>query len=263
MLVRMRFFHVSELESSTKSQNQYCIAINDPIITLSNIVSSMDRNKYMNDHERVNRYVGKLRKVFWMIGEGIHHLHKQGVVHGCIDAESCGKFDDGWKVSNLIGSQNVGKSFSISRVVNSIPPEAIHTNGRTTSIVVPVEIPANTSMDIFSFGRLMYEVFTGKQLISVDSHKMVDEDDHFLLVLKNWNEENLCTVVSDIESAGAGTLAADLISHCLCPFPEHRPKSMKEVLAHPYWNESKNCSQGLNKRLGNSNGGIMKRRFQA
>lgn len=263
MLVRMKFFPVSELESSTKSQNQHCVAIDNPILTLSSIVSSMDRNKYTNDHERINRYIGKLRKVFFMIGEGINHLHLQGVVHGHIDATSCGKFEDGWKVLDLIGSQCKGKPFRNGRICSSIPPEAIQISGRTNSISISSHIPADTSMDIFGFGKLMYEVFTGKQLIQIpiDSHKMVDEDEFVLRALKNWDEKNLSSVVSEIESAGVGTLAADLISHCLCPFPEQRPTSMKEVLAHPYWNESKNSIQGSNKRVSGSES-VTKRRFR-
>jgi serine/threonine protein kinase len=281
MLVRMRFFHVDELESSNKSQNQFCIAIDDPILTLSKIIASMDRNKYRNDHERISRYINKLRKVFRMIGEGIYHLHQQGVVHGCIDTDSCGKFEDGWKVLNLIGSQYVGKPISSHRMGTSVPPEAVQITGRTNNISVRAQTSANVSMDIWAFGKLMYEVLSGKQLLPVsgnnsinnnsdinDSHKMViEEDKAFLRKLRNWNEDNLSFVVAEIEAVGVGTLAADLISHCLCPFPEHRPKNMKEVLAHPYWNElSKNGGQssiGMRRVSSNGSGAsAMKRRFQ-
>ncbi len=60
MLVQMRFFSVNNIEST--SQPQYCIAIDVPDLTLSNIVSNMDRSKYLNDQERLNRYINKLRK---------------------------------------------------------------------------------------------------------------------------------------------------------------------------------------------------------
>jgi len=244
-LVRMRFFHVDKLESSTKSKNQYCIAIDEPILTLSNIVSRMDRHKYMNDNERIFRYMNKLRKVFWMIGDGVNQLHNQGVVHGRIDADSCGKFDDGWKLLNLIGSQRVGQPINANRLKHCPPPEAVHVSRRTGRVAVSKSTEANVSVDIFGFGRLMFEVFTGKDIISVNSHKIADSDEIFLQALKNWDEDSLSTIVMEVESVGVGKLAADLVSRCLCPFPEHRPKNMEEVLSHPYWSESKHAGMSV------------------
>ncbi len=265
LLVPMRFFHVDEQESSNKSHNQFCIAIYDATVTLSAIISSMDRNDIRNDYERINRYIAKLRRVFRVIGEGIYHLHQQGVVHGHIDADSCGKFDDGWKLVGLIGAQNMGQPMSIHRIGRSAPPEAIQVIGRTSRVSIQDHLPAVASIDIWGFGKLMYEVLVGKQILPVDSHKMVDEDVTFLRNLKNWDEDSLGTVVAEIEEAGAGTLAADLISHCLCPFSEHRPKSMKEILAHPYWNEndSQIYHQNTKRRSrGGSSISAVKRRFQ-
>ena len=261
MLVRMRFFHVGELESSTKMKNQYCIAIDKPILTLADIISNVDRKKYLNDHNRMSRYMTKLRKVFWMIGEGIQYLHEQGIIHGHIVAKTCGKFDDGWKLLDLIGSCEIEEQLSSNRFGSSIPPEAVETianhNGRNNGGKkkrLVEHMSASVSIDIFSFGKLMYEVFTGNKLIqehNANSHKMVgkvngqidDNNNHqhdleSIEVLGNWDEENLSVVVSEIECSGVGTLAADLISHCLCPHAQSRPKSMNEVLAHPYWSSN-------------------------
>lgn len=246
MLGRMRFFEVNDLESSSKPQ--FCISIDQPELTLSDIIFNMDRSKYLDDHERLTRYINKLRKVFKMIGEGINHLHSQGVVHGHINTNTCGKFDDGWKLLDLIGSNTIGSYLSTNRTSQSSPPEAVISEGKNmTSFRLSDHIVANISLDIWAFGKLMYEVLVGKQLIEIDSHKMVETDDLFLGTLKNWNEDDLSNVVTEIETAGVGTLAADLISHCLCPFPEHRPKDMKDVLTHPYWNELKSFQNNARK----------------
>ena len=246
MLVRMRIFQVNNLESSSKPQ--FCISIDQPELTLSDIISNMDRSKYLDDHERLTRYIYKLRKVFKMIGDGINYLHSQGVIHGHINANTCGKFDDGWKLLDLIGSDTIGSYLKTDRINQSSPPEAVIGEGKNTSnFKLSERIMANISLDIWAFGKLMYEVLVGKQLIQIDSHKMVETDDLFLGKLKNWNEDDLSNVVTEIETAGVGTLAADLISHCLCPFPEHRPKDMSDVLTHPYWNDSKSFQNVVKK----------------
>ncbi len=239
----MRFFRVHDIESTSKAQ--CCISTEIPELTLSNIIANMDRSKYLNDHERLNRYINKLRKVFKMIGEGINHLHLQGVIHGHLDMHTCGKFNDGWKVLDLIGSATIGSTITVKRTGYISPPEAVGTVEEPMRSIV-----ANVSLDIWAFGKLMYEVLVGKQLIQIDqinSHKMVETDGIFLHKLRNWNEDDLSLVVAEVESAGVGTLAADLISHCLCPFPEHRPKDMRDVLSHPYWNESKSIQSSFRK----------------
>mmetsp|Transcript_13122 Transcript_13122/g.15281 ORF Transcript_13122/g.15281 Transcript_13122/m.15281 type:complete len:785 (+) Transcript_13122:341-2695(+) len=263
-LVPMRFFQVNKSESTNKAQNQYCIAVDSPSgITLSRIVSNMNSDRYQNDNDRLSRYISKLCKVFQMIAEGLHLLHQQGVVHGHIHAGACGKFDDGWKLMDLIGSQFIGKDLSIYRMDTSAPPELVRFEGRSKKPMVDEIVFARASIDVWGFGKLMFEVLTGKDLLPVDSHKMVDEDEAFLRRLGSWDEDDLSNVVAEVEASGAGTLAADLVTHCLCPLPEHRPKSLKEVLAHPYWNDSKlarRSSSGGRMTRVNSFSSVKKRR---
>merc|ERR1719276_62498 len=108
ILVHMHFFRINSIDSNQNyGSHQYCIAMDKPLLTLANIASSLEKKRYKKDLSRLHRHIWKLRKVFNVIGDGIYFLHQQGVVHGNIALDTCGKFDDGWKLLNLIGVQNL------------------------------------------------------------------------------------------------------------------------------------------------------------
>jgi serine/threonine protein kinase len=227
---------------------------------LKKIASSMTKQNYRNDPNRLDAYLGKIQKIFKTIGSSIHYLHRQNVVHGNLNLESCGKFEDGWKLTGLIGAQSIGNPMTTLHMDTAAPPEAITFIGKQQQNAQLFETyPVSPGIDIWAFGKLMFEVLVGKPLIPRDTEKHIRNDHRYLTILGCWNEDDLVQAVSMMEDTGNGTLAADLISHCLCKRPEQRPQSMEEVLSHPFWAASSSQRKSSSGNFGSS----MKRRFHA
>lgn len=105
------------------------------------------------------------------IGHVIYLLYQQGIVHGCITLDACGKFEDGWKLMNLIGCQFVNQQKSFSRFHHCAAPEAVKVmeEGRqNVEVAFHKNITASYTLDIWAFGKLMYEALVGKALFMVN-----------------------------------------------------------------------------------------------
>ena len=235
-----RFFETE----ATDSKLERCIIVESPSITLQTIVSSMAKKEYRSDSDRLQAYLAKIRKVLKTVGVSIRFLHNQNIIHGNIHSLCCGKFENGWKLSEFLGIQSIGDQMSTSHMLHSIPPEYITFQGGKCH--VSRKIAASISLDIWAFGKLMFEVLVGKPLLPHDLSADRKSDQRFLQSLVNWNQDDLTYVVTEVENSGNGTLAADLISHCLCNRPELRPKSMDEVLSHSFWTSSSTQRRSIN-----------------
>jgi serine/threonine protein kinase len=196
----------------------------------------MAKKEYKNDNDRLQAYLAKIRKVLKTIGNSICFLHKQNIVHGNLHSQCCGKFEDGWKLSEFLGVQSFGDLISTSHMIHSLPPESVTFKGGKGHVLKT--ITASPVLDIWAFGKLMFEVLVGKPLLPHDLTVDRKHDQRYLQSLGNWNQDDLTDVVTKIENSSNGTLAADLISHCLCKRPELRPRSMDEVLSHSFWTAS-------------------------
>jgi len=64
----------------------------------------------------------KLIPILHTIGEGIDHLHKNGIIHGAVSIASVGRFGHDWKLTNLAGSRRVKSSFGPHRMALAPPP---------------------------------------------------------------------------------------------------------------------------------------------
>ena len=176
--------------------------------------------------------------VLFQIAKGIEHLHNQGVVHGRICLDACGKFEKGWKLTDLIGVQFIGHKLPLSRYSNCAPPEAVQVLDNSAQCdnfcsrhTLCETMTATESLDIWAFGSLMYEALVGKPIFETLELK----DTQTILKLGTWDDDNLRYIIAKVETCGIGTIGADLISHCLCPHPEDRPKSMGDIIGHPFW----------------------------
>lgn len=250
-------------KSTEVDSNQHYISIMSPLLTLRTIVTSMNKRNYRDDVDSFERYINKIHKVFRTVAEALHYLHQKGIVHGNIAPESCGKYEDGWKLKGLIGCQQIGKMISASRMETNAPPEAVSVfaldNGKR-EYTMSSSILASPAIDIWAFGKLMYEVLLGKRLIP---------HDQLAYSLGRWNEDNLSQIVSDLEERGVSTLATDMITHCLCPRPGSRPKTVEDVLNHSYWSSGSNITLSSHRKNRTSAsgrkqalGGTTTRRFQ-
>jgi len=247
----IHIFCANALESHIP--DQYCIAVERQDVTLSHVVSKIERDKRRNrsSTNTNNHYGEKITAVLRTIGRGVQQLHQQGIVHGRITLDTCGKFEEEWKVMDLIGMQFIGEGISSVRFCPCAPPEAVQWiedqgSGDRDDVEVTLyeTIPASCALDIWAFGKLMYEALVGKPLFETSSDRRLDDEDddddntinsRTIHELGIWDEDNLRHIIHEVEAAGIGTIGADLISHCLCPYPEDRPGGMEEVLNHPYW----------------------------
>jgi serine/threonine protein kinase len=189
-------------------------------------------------------------------------LHEVGVVHGDVCLENCGKFEDKWKLMSSLGMQPIGKRFDSARMGESSPPEAVEmlhnvveTRGQESSsrrATFKGDIVAGPAVDMWAFGKLIYEVLTGEPLIRFDSNKDTRYDNRALLKLVGWNEGDLRNVVNSLEDSGVSNLGVDLVSHCLLPDPSERPSTMDEILDHPFWKDMRR--KGVMARRSNNKG---------
>jgi serine/threonine protein kinase len=253
--------HEQDGQSSDATPHQYCVAVELPSLTLDRVVVSMLENQdYKRNPDMRNRYFSKVCMVLRLIAKSIRHLHEVGVVHGDVCLGNCGKFDDKWKLMSSLGTQPIGKRFDSARMGESSPPEAVEmlrnvveTRGQETAsrrAAFKGDIVAAPAVDMWAFGKLIYEVLTGEPLIQFDPNKDTRHDNRALLKLVSWNEDDLQNVVDKLQDSGVSTLGIDLVSHCLLPDPGERPSTMDEILDHPFWKDIR--QKGVMARRSNS-----------
>ena len=154
----------------------------------------------------------------------------------------------------ITGAKAIGEIVSTWTMSEGIPPEATvlspDQNGglEEASVTLHETLEASPSIDAWAYGKLMYEVLVGEPLIPFDYNmEAFCNDRNALVALAAWDESTLRDVVNEVAESGAGTLAADLISHCLCPSPEDRPKGFDEILAHPFWKDQRQMRKAKKK----------------
>jgi len=252
MLVESFFEFAVHEDADDDIPQQFCVSVERPSLTLDRVVDGMRRNEeYRKNEDMRTRYLSKAAMVLRLVAKSVRHLHKLQYIHGDVCLATCGKFDDSWKMTNIIGSRRQGEFFSPTRLGESSPPEAVELlnemiessrdSGRKRATFVS-ELEADPSIDIWCFGKLAYESFTGRKLIQFDAEKFMRNDNRALLRLLRWNESDLRVVIDHLRDAGVSNLGADLISCCLLPIPEDRPKTMDEILDHPFWKDMRRRS---------------------
>ena len=214
-LERASYFRVRDYE--TTSPQQFCVAIERPNFTLSKLLTGLQNASA----DASSQAAFKLSMVLRSIGKSVRYLHSLNIIHGNICLDSCGKFGNNGKLMQTTGLTSTGHTFQASSRPNSIqclPPELIHTMQSHNTIV------ASASIDIWSYGVLLYETFMNRPLYSTLDQALT------------WSTKEVACIVEDlIMIGGVDASGADLISQCLSPSRLDRPVSMIEVLDHPYW----------------------------
>merc|ERR1712194_711978 len=161
------------------------------------------------------------------------------------DSRHIGKFGDRWKITGLPGSVVAGGRFGISRLGLHSPPEAYVFAHSTRSdelgraLLAPL-LTAEPTVDIWAFGKLLYEVLVGESLFRVfsdGSDRRIHASQDILLA---WNDDHhLRKVCNKLLNGQIGVTGVDLISRCLCSMKSTRFTSMSDILRHPFWKDDK------------------------
>lgn len=199
---------------------------------------------YQHDTALRKKYAAKMCAVLRLIAKAIKHLHTSGVIHGNVCMENCGKFEQTWKLLDVMEAQRTGEPIRPARHHRSFPPEVLglddHEGAVYDSDITPVSFqmaPATPSIDIWAFGKLAYETLVGKPLVEFDSSKEPRDDMVSLLEILEWDQSNMKAVFSDLLESGVTDSCAELITSCLFPRPEDRPVSMDAILQDPFWKD--------------------------
>lgn len=253
-------------DASDVTPQQFCVAIELPSLTLDRVVEGMLKSdEYNRNPDMRTRYFSKVSVVLRLVAKSLRHFHEVGVVHGDVCLENCGKFDDMWKLTSSLGMQPIGTRFDVSRMGAASPPEAVEllrniveTRGQEMSsrATFKGDIVAEPAIDIWAFGKLMFEVLTGEPLIQFDPDKEPHQDNRALLTLERWNEDDLRECIVLMKDCGVSTLGIDLVSHCLLPDPSERPGSMGEILEHKFWKDMRRKTVTASRSRQQNNNGM-------
>lgn len=217
----------------------FCISTERPELTLSSVVRGMIGNKECQNHAQTRRrYANKVFSVLRQVAKALQRLHKQGLVHGNLCLESFGKYDESWKLADVLGAQTIEDVFEVTRLSSAAPPESVlpsqhrennHSRFRSDLVALP-------SIDSWGFGKLAYEVLVGDVLIEFDVTNRIHSDDVGLDFLSRWSEKNLQDVRLQLKHAGLSGTEISLITHCLRPEAKDR-LDLDGILLHSAWTE--------------------------
>ena len=213
---------------------RYFVSIENPKLTLATVVRGMLTNHGCQTDKAVRRrYTEKVFAVLRSIAKALLDLHNQGYIHSNLTIQSCAKFDDKWKLANLMGAKRFGDTLSLSAETDSIPPEALHRRTNRASerqIVLKRDLVARPPIDVWAFGKVAYEALVGKSLFP--EHDEIDS----LIDILQWDGANLVDMKRELENIGVIEAGIALIGQCLSPHEEARPR-IDDLLKHTFWSQ--------------------------
>jgi ankyrin repeat protein len=221
-----------ELNYHTVADTMY-ISAKKTSTSLANVIEGMS-------HERRIKHFRTSRSILRGIAKSLSKLHRQGIIHGSLAIQNVGKFGKCWKLMDIPGSVAVNELFTACRLGLHSPPEAFITarckinHERNIASIAP-NLAAVPTVDVWAFGKLMYEVLVGESLF-----KIFSVEGSYLkssMCIHAWNSYHLKKISRKLISEGINSSAVNLISSCLCPLLSERCKSMSDILDHPFWTD--------------------------
>lgn len=240
MFEEMALYSVDENGNvAGEGQKQFCISIERPQLTLGSVVQGMLGNEDCQSNEEVRmRYATKVFSVLRIVCKALSQLHTAGLVHGNLSLGHIGKYENKWKIAEVLSLQRIGEAFDPDRYSKSSPPESLvpRRSGTAHEVEFRLDLDAAPSFDIWGFGKVAYEALVGEPLIMFDEASEFDDDHRALMDILHWNEFNLDEVAEKLRRSAVLETGVSLILSCLSPSPEERP-SIDKMLEHSVWKE--------------------------
>jgi serine/threonine protein kinase len=228
-------FTVSETESNTTivSSLLHCISADKPMTSLANVTDGMS-------HHRRVKHFRTSRKIMRGVAKALSKLHGGNIIHGSVHSHNVGKFGQRWKLIDLPGSVVTSELFAACRLGLHSPPEAFvlarcKTNHKRSIAVLAPSLVAEPTVDVWAFGKLLYEVLVGESLFKdfMENGSNINASKCIL----TWNDKRLGKVSGKLSSEGIAATGVDLILNCLSPLRSTRFQTMSDILDHPFWRD--------------------------
>jgi hypothetical protein len=202
--------------TSEVSAKQFCISIEEPSLTLLDVMNGMLASEDCQMVAAVRkRYAEKVFAVLRLAAKALRHLHSLSLVHGSVSALNCAKYGSRWKLRNVLGIEQGGVDSSLKSKVS----------GTTYN----TEIHPDPMADVWDFGMLAFEILVGERLF-FDKETLQDE-------LGDWNRHRRIAHERLVQASVSPSGAA-LILTCLHPDRTSRP-TMADLLRDAFWKEFK------------------------
>lgn len=171
------------------------------------------------------------------IGISLLHLHENGLVHTDFGPHSVGKFGPLFKMLGVSGCVEIGTPTDPKRGIYH-PPEAVIVgnvivDGQERKTATVISVVADHSVDIWAFGHMVFESVVGAPL-SAYSHRGKRVKSSNLAKIARWDDHSLEKALRQVEDKDV--LARNVLRKLLHPDPKQRFKSIREVIADPFFN---------------------------
>ncbi len=203
------------------------------------------------------------------LAQVLQYFHSVGYVHGYVEPSTIGKFvgSNNWKLLDMRGTTKIGERMH-GELRYGAPPESVSNRSigisdstdrmksisfdedfKATKAVnysvsfdevehgiefTPEGCVADPSWDIFSFGLVMGQLVLGQSMVLLPNFEKAS--DAHLKKLYQYDYERF-KKIHNAALRVAGRKVANLLSKCLQPIPDERPRSMTEILNDPYFED--------------------------
>jgi serine/threonine protein kinase len=188
-----------------------------------------------------------VKPIAQQLAAALQHIHQKGIVHGDCKPLNCLRIGEKWMLIDLDAAVPLGGKVGAKYSSAFVPPELVHVNQqgkpeiKTWTTSDEGEVPsgayelvdADTSVDMWGLGAVLYHMCTGFRLFDADQNDNVDQKT--LLLLACWDR----AVKSEKLAKVKDPLAKNLLARLLQKDPKHRPHNMGQVLAHPFFSGKK------------------------
>lgn len=218
---------------SEEDPKQYCVAVEQPNLTLAGVVAGMLNNEECQSDVTVRRrYIGKIFAVLRVVCKALRYLHDRDLVHGCMNPTKCGKYGGKWKLAGMLSLNRVGSFVDRGWICFSAPPESLELDGQGRPFFRD-DYRAAATLDSWGFGKLAYEVLVGTPLFELDGGTISERG---IMQVLRWSDSDVNRVGDDLRECYLPEEWIAILSCCLAPNPGNR-LSMNEILDDPAWKE--------------------------